>query len=384
MRHLASLVRRAFHSWVWADVLVPFVVTRSLLLSVALIALKVMPLTTEHGVWDGSKQPWVNVFSRWDAGFYLSIVRDGYQYTPGQLSNAAFTPLLPALMRALAQLVGRNDTEAWLIAGIVAANVALVVALVYLVRLVRLDFDTATASRASLYLLVFPTTLFLSAVYTESLFLAGAVPAFYYARRGRWWLAGGFSVVAALSRPHGVLLVIPLAFEYLASRQFRLRAVQPDILATGLPLLGFGVWAYTLYTRFGDSLVFLKASAEWDRQFRWPWEMLRQFFSAPLVVHGNDHSILDLAFTIVIVALVIATWFTLRPSYALFATVFCVVMLSSGMLISVMRYGLTLFPIFIVLARLGRRPWFDRAYLVWGAGLACLFMAMFALWYWVA
>ncbi len=95
----------------------------------------------------------------------------------------------------------------------------------------RLDFDRATAARAVLYLLVFPTTLFLSAVYAESLFLALTVAAFYHARRGQWWIAGALGGLAALARPHGVLLALPLAVEYLAQRDFDLRAIRGNILA---------------------------------------------------------------------------------------------------------------------------------------------------------
>ena len=111
-------------------------------------------------------------------------------FVPGQQSNVAFFPLYPNLIRVVHYLVPLSGDAGWLLVGITVSNAALVVALIYLYQLVRLDFDQSTAARTVLYLCVFPTTLFLSAVYSESLFLALIVSAFYYARSGRWLVVG--------------------------------------------------------------------------------------------------------------------------------------------------------------------------------------------------
>ena len=68
--------------------------------------------------------------------------------------------------------------------------------------------------RASLYLLFFPTAVFLVAPYSESLFLAGAIPAFYYARRKRWIMAGMFAAVAMGARAAGIFLLFGLLVEF--------------------------------------------------------------------------------------------------------------------------------------------------------------------------
>ena len=72
------------------------------------------------------------------------------------------------------------------------------------------------------------------------------------------------------------------------------------------------------------------------------------------------------------------------PSYAAFLTVLVLVPLSSGSLTSLGRFDLVFFPVVLVLAKLGRRPGFDRAYTVVGLGLGAVFMALFAQWYWVS
>ena len=63
----------------------------------------------------------------------------------------------------------------------VISNLAFLIALIYLARLVAVDHDVEAGSRAALHLLVFPTSVFLSVVYSESLLIALSVGAVYHA-----------------------------------------------------------------------------------------------------------------------------------------------------------------------------------------------------------
>ena len=77
------------------------------------------------------------------------------------------------------------------------------------------------------------------------------------------------------------------------------------------------------------------------------------------------------------------SWRAVRPSCAHWATLLTLAFLSTGTLQSSMRYGLVIFPIFLVLGRARRRPALDRAYVAMATGLAGLFMTLFPAWYWV-
>src|SRR5262249_14994282 len=156
-------------------------------------------------------------------------------------------------------------------------------ALAWLIPLLRLDFDQRTAARAALYLLAFPTSLFLSAVYPESLWLLLSVGAFWSARRGRWWLAGLLGGLGAVARPLGVFLVAPLALEYLAQRGYRPGAVRADALALGLIPLAFAGWAAYLYRLSGNPWLFHDAHAGWRQALGSPWGTLLKYLHAPLV-----------------------------------------------------------------------------------------------------
>src|SRR4051812_47826642 len=165
----------------------------------------------------------VNMLSRWDAGWYYGIATAGYQFVPGQQSNLAFFPAYPLLIRAAHSLIASPEAVWWFLSGILVSNVALFVALIYLYLLTRLEFDEEAARRAVIYLLLFPTTLFLSAVYADSLLIALTIGSFFHARRGQWWLAGILAVGATLTRPPGILILIALTVEYAAQCKFNWR-----------------------------------------------------------------------------------------------------------------------------------------------------------------
>ena len=363
------------------DVVAPFVATRAALLAVALTA---VALIAPGRTWCAphcvlSSVPLLNALTRWDGGAYLSVARDGYSFPPDAQSNVAFAPLLPLLMRGLAQLTGRTDDDALIAAGLVVVNLALLVALVYLVALGRSEVGDAGARRAALYLLVFPTTVFLSALYGESLFLAGACGAMVEARHGRWWRAGALGALGALARPFGFVMAVPLAVEmFLARKGGRIRRV--DALAATLPVVALAAWQAYLWRLFGDPFVYLAAQRTFEREPATPIGAIADLFDPrvygdPWLVAGS---------VIGMTALVALSWRLLRPSTATAGTVLLVATASSGTLVSFPRYALALFPAFLVLGALGAHRGVHLGYLIAAGILGVLLTAMFASWYWVA
>ena len=89
-------------SWVWHDVTVPFIVTRLSLLIVGWFA-QYFPPNPYYPIQEAIARGWqfspfrlLDIWGRWDAGWYLSIVRAGY-FVRGDIvvaqSNVAFFPL---------------------------------------------------------------------------------------------------------------------------------------------------------------------------------------------------------------------------------------------------------------------------------------------------
>ena len=138
---------------------------------------------------------------RWDSVYYLQIAQHGYQ----SLHDAGFFPLYPLLIHVLGSGLGSLP-----LAGVLISLAAMLATLVILRRLTVLEFDQRTADLTVRLLAFGPMALFLSAVYTESLFLALSTGAFYAGRRGRWATAGILGGLAATARSGGILLLAPL------------------------------------------------------------------------------------------------------------------------------------------------------------------------------
>lgn len=441
MRLIAA--SRRIPDWIWRDVAIPFVATRAMLVLVAWLGFH---LVHHEVVFSGAFEfsgngerrsvtgfvspdlPFINMWSRWDADWYLKIAKEGYSYEPGASSTTAFFPLYPLTIRVVHRALFLPSHDAgWAFSGILVSNAALLAALIYLVRLVRLDFDQATARRAALYLCVFPSTLFLSAVYTESLFLLTIIAAFYYGRRGRWFVASLIGAASALCRPPGFLLCIALAFEYLAQRKFNWRAIRAGPLRVrrsagcfnqlgrpapsssidtsttlqGLKELpatgGFGdiLWLaliplallghlYFLRTKFGAWDILQTSQEAWNRGFTLLPYTLRNVIMSAHPIEPLDIPAIDLAFFLFFLAATIFGAFRLRLSYTVYAFLSVIFLSSWTTLHSLSRLGLMIFPAFIALAAVGRNENLERAFVVICIGLAALFMLMFSQWAWVA
>jgi hypothetical protein len=380
--------------------LVVFLVGRVPLALVGLWAISAFPLTTGSGPWQewshSVAQPWLAMLSRWDGRWYFYVAHDGYKFDPNGESDVAFAPLLPMLMWAGGHLTGRTSAEGLLAAGALVANAALLLAVAGLYVLVRRTWDAGVAVRTLLCLLVFPTGFFLSAVYPESLFLAAAVGAFLGAQDRRWWLAGVCGALAALSRTYGVLIVVPLTYEYLAARGWR-RGTPPhpggrwgprrpglDLAWLGLAPAASAAWLGHLWLVTGNPLSMAIEEAHRGRALVPPWQVLSSFFAQPREwTLDSNHSLADLGFVAGFGVLVLLTWTLRRPGLALFATLLYLPMISSGWLSSVNRFGLELFPAFIVLGQLTRWRPVLALYLAVAGALALYLTARFALGYWV-
>jgi hypothetical protein len=312
------------------------------------------------------------VLGRWDGGAYLEIARDGYSYRPGEISNVTFSPLLPLLMRILASLAGRPDDDGRLAAGVLVSNVALLAAVVLLVRVGRTEIDEGAGRRAAIYALTFPTTIFLSAVYPESLFLALSLGTVLAARRGSWWAAAALGGLAAVARPFGVLLALPVALE-------RGQRDAARVVAVAAPLVAFAGWHWYLFRVTGDPLVFLSAQAAYGRRPTSPAAAITDLFDPSR--YGDPWIVI--AILVPVAALVVISWRLLSRSIAAYGTVLLLAALSSGTVTSFPRYALAIFPAFLALGALGRWRAVHLAYLAVATTLAVTLTAMFASWFWI-
>jgi hypothetical protein len=210
----------------------------------------------------------VGPFARWDSVWYLAIAGEGYGGGGG--AREAFFPLYPLVVRLAGLPFGSR-----LIGGILASTALLAVALVLLHRLVALDYGRAVARNAVLVTALFPMAFFFSALYSESLFLALSVGAFYAARRERWAWAGVLGALAAATRSAGLLLLVPLLILYLWEggrvRGMPRRPLRTDVLWLALVPLGLGAYCAFLELDGVGALAPFRAQEVWFRSFAGPF-----------------------------------------------------------------------------------------------------------------
>jgi hypothetical protein len=351
-----------------------FVATRALLAVTVLLAIAMFAPQRCAFCVDLSSHPLLAGLARWDGAAYLDIARDGYAGA-GRESFAAYFPLYPLLMHLAGTIFGGSD-DAYLIAGIVVANAAALGAALGLQRLATTRIDAADARRAAAYLLIFPTTIFLSAVYADSLFLALAIASALEARRERWWRSGLLAAGATLTRPFGGLAVVPLALLMWRART----AIGPrDAFAVVAAPAAFAAWLLYLYAITGDPLAVIHGYSSGFTP-RHPLQAFTDLadpavYSFPWFVAGG---------VLLFAGLVVYAWRVAGVELAAYATAMLLVIGAAGSLTSSPRYLLSIFPAFLVLAFVTRRPLIRVVWVAVSAVLALIFAAMFALYFWVA
>ena len=240
------------------------------------------------------------------------------------------------LARGLATISGLTPADALLL----VSNVAGLLAIVVLFKLVREEFGDQLALATTALLSFFPASVLLSAGYTEPLALL-LIVSFFLALKRKYYLSAALLAGLAVStRSTGVVLLPVLLWEMWASRdhaKFLLALVPCVLLATS------GIWLFMIYlwSAFGTPFAFAEG------------------------------------------------WSRLRASWTLFATAVLLLpylTLSGGPagFVSMSRFNLVSFPLFVTLAGLGlRAKWLLAGVL--GLFGASLFMntALFARRIWI-
>jgi hypothetical protein len=277
-------------------------------------------------------------------------------------------------------------------AGIVISNVCLLLCLILFERLVRREVPDAAGEHAGLAaclaLLLFPSSLFLSAVYAESLFLLLSIGVFVSVRCTRFALASVLGGLATLTRPFGVLLVIPLLWEWWSQRRSPdhggSRPGFRDGMWVGLLPLALGGYMLVCRSIFGDGLALLHRQERWRGGLSGPWRAFVRWWEAGPSAHGSHGSTYELVVALLCLAMLVMMAKKLRPSYTLYCGACMAVALGSS-LWSFSRLALTLFPFFMLIGvswSEGKRC-LPVLYALMGATLSGLFMALFANWWWV-
>ncbi len=352
---------------------------------------------------------------RWDSTWYLTIAGSGY--SPAEPARSAFFPLYPLVTSVVSAPLG----GALVPAGLLVSWSAAIAFLATLHQVVARARDRATARTVVRVAAYVPPAVFLSAIYTESLFLLLSLGCLVAARRDRWLLAGALGALASSCRSIGVLLVLPLLVEYLWGRRdavppvartigrwtVRHRALRSDVAWIALVPLGMLAYATYLGLATADPLGAIRAQGDWARQFLTPigglgagvWAVVGRVgelagaWSLPPLVDGQQAGLMlarDAVLLAVVVVAIAALWWGRRRmpvSWVAWGAISLAYPLSvpssQQPLMSLPRFAMACFPIVVALglwahARPGRMRWLAPLLLALQAGWAILFVS----WVW--
>jgi hypothetical protein len=329
-------------------------------------------LRPRGGLYDVFVAPWM----RWNALDFLQIAGRGY---PHGARLTAFYPGYAGVLHAVSVVLG-GSLVAYTAAGI-AINLAFTSgALVALHRLVAADLDTALADRVVTYTLLAPMTFFFLAPYSEALFLLLSVVSLLAARRGRLGWAAVAAALAAVTRPPGVLLVVPLAWEVWVRRHDLRARVRAGALLL-LPVAAFATWYAWATIAAGES----PATAE--RFFglgpALPWAGLVDTFTGLARHPAALVNTVAVALTVAAAVLLVRMRGRVPLSYGLWAAVSLVPMTfrhgpSDNPWVSAVRYAAVVFPVYVALALwTSRRPALHRAWLMLSPALLLAAFAVY-------
>ncbi len=318
-----------------------------------------------------------------DSYHYLYLAQHWYDSNPAhdQYNFIVFFPLYPILIRLITFNFNYVNLSA-----LIVSNISSVIALIYLFKLTKLDFDDGVALKAILFLSIFPTAYFLSVPYTEALFLALIIASLYYARREKWPLAGVLGFLAALTRLGGLLMMPVLLVEYLHQKSWNPRKIANlNLLWICLALGGFLIYLGINYQVTGDALKFVTIervhwfstldpikglTTAYNFASTWPYPINILLGVAPIAFAAFGLSMV-----------IFGVYRHLRPSYLVCMLLSWMLAVSYSLWISPPRYIIAMFPMFILMALLTGKKAVNIAITAFSIMLLCYFTALFSLGY---
>jgi hypothetical protein len=303
-------------------------------------------------------------------------------------------------MRLAGVLLGGSAVD-YLWGGTFVVLIAFTAALVYLLRLSRALLGDEDQARYAVWLVAtYPFAVFFSAVYTESLFLLGAVGAIYHFRRGEFWRAGAWGLFTGLLRPNGFFLAVPLGLLAISPwlplwlRGDRSGATTPRrsgrtivvaLCSASMPVAAVLLHSAYLWSVTGNPLAWLQGQAAWGREYLGVIDLVmsqvNRIRETGFYAYSIDRSVLMMNACGVVFALAgigsVARRF--GTAYAVFVLVNVVPPLLMGGFTSMGRFTSVLFPAHLWLASITPTA-YRPVWLVVGMAGQTLIAALFYTW----
>lgn len=323
-------------------------------------------------------------WANFDGVHYITIAKEGYTHVR---FIQAFFPLLPMILKPIFMIFG---AYALFFSLFLIGCFALLATMTWFLFM-RHFFGDKTARLSLIILLLFPTSLFLGALYTEGVFLILVLGTFLASSQKRWGLATLLVLLASATRIVGIFLVPALLLElYLTTKNSKFPWKTALLISTG----SLGLIAYMIYLKLAvnDPLAFFHAQAGFGAGRQTNLVIYPQVvFRSLKILLTNSFNLKYLAYlqeflagTLGLIGIILGAKYS-RPSWMLFALCAFFLPTLTGTFSSMSRYLLVCFPLFIFLTKyLETRPITRLIWIIVSGFLLVLNTLLFIQGYWVA
>jgi Gpi18-like mannosyltransferase len=332
----------------------------------------------------------IEVFKRNDAFWYEKIAINGYSsvdqneligFNKGSeftQSEWAFFPFYPILIYITKVSTGLSINTSMLLLSIFFSVLGFAMFYVFTYALYG---DSSKSLFYVLLLLIFPFHYYFSVFYTEAIFVSVLICSFYAIIKRRYLLMSFLIIFLVLTRPNGIILLIPL-YLFMLEREGVLVRLKLNFKAiidkrNVIRTLYFcsGVVAFIVYGAYqqymtGEFFAFSIAQKGWYRDFMFPF---LAFFR-----HGDLASQFDSVYTIMFILLAIASWKLLPISFNILIWISLLLPLTSGSVLSMPRFISIIFPFIIIIGNYMYRIKFK-----WGIAGILFILQLISFYFWV-
>lgn len=380
-------------------------------------------------------EPFLNTQVAWDSEYYLSIATVGYDdpavggikpnfnwenqatCTPGKPPECysrsyAFFPMYPYVTRAVAlplSALPLTPIAASTLAAVIVSLLGTLGAMLALYELTKDELEETGALRAAFYMLIFPSGFFLAQVYTEGLFVGLAFGSLAMLKRRQWLLAGLLAAFATWTRAAGALLFAPLIvtwgldlYKLLVYRQVKtttemitegaeahqhnkpLWHTLINLLCAFGPVFAYLIWNATLGGPFHkvEEIYFSRGFLLIEQSMN-AWFGKDGAYASFISNNLQARTYYTIEFASTIIALLACALTVKRyPWIATFGLLVVIFSFFSGAAQGMHRYVLAVPSIFILLARWGKNPVFDRAWTILSVLTMGLMAALYTFDFW--
>lgn len=310
-------------------------------------------------------------WAQWDGGHYYDIAQSGYN----QPEDFAFFPLYPILVKITSSAAGFDN----LTVGLLISNLAALAFLYLLSNLTKLRFNQKIAATTTITFLLFPTTFFTVAFYSESVFLLIVAVAFLTLWQKKYLLASVAISLASLTRGVGVFLIISAVYSSLSRINSKILHLVPSV---------FGIALYMIYlaATTNDPLKFLNVQGLWQRTITDPVSTVVSYLWSLFTMQARPiNDWLDLGFTLLFLMVLILGARKIPSSLWIFSMLAILIPASTGTLTSMPRYLLSSLGVFIIIGQfLEDKPRLKITFWTISLLLQIMFAVRFVNGYWVA